>query len=43
MTAMPPESFARRSWSFSFSYSDVVASIISRSISTRSATASEEP
>mmetsp|Transcript_12870 Transcript_12870/g.42995 ORF Transcript_12870/g.42995 Transcript_12870/m.42995 type:complete len:261 (-) Transcript_12870:757-1539(-) len=43
MTATPPESFARRSWSFSFSYSLVDLAIVSRSNSQRSSIISRSP
>mmetsp|Transcript_27391 Transcript_27391/g.84509 ORF Transcript_27391/g.84509 Transcript_27391/m.84509 type:complete len:246 (-) Transcript_27391:1090-1827(-) len=43
INAMPPESFASRSWSFSFSYSDDDAATRSRMSSHRSSTSSREP
>mmetsp|Transcript_14657 Transcript_14657/g.43565 ORF Transcript_14657/g.43565 Transcript_14657/m.43565 type:complete len:209 (-) Transcript_14657:692-1318(-) len=43
MTATPPESLASRSCSFSFSYSEVVSAIESRSNSQRSSMASVSP
>mmetsp|Transcript_1392 Transcript_1392/g.2151 ORF Transcript_1392/g.2151 Transcript_1392/m.2151 type:complete len:254 (-) Transcript_1392:89-850(-) len=43
MTAIPPESFARRSWSFSFSYSEVVLAIEAWRSSTRSSMSAFSP
>mmetsp|Transcript_18958 Transcript_18958/g.46565 ORF Transcript_18958/g.46565 Transcript_18958/m.46565 type:complete len:253 (-) Transcript_18958:758-1516(-) len=43
MTATPPASLARRSWSFSLSYSDVEASMLLRICSILSAMASDDP